>query len=72
MISDDHRKQNLSEPLLISAKTAAFLLGVSERTIWRRTSAGTMIKPIRQNGTTQWRLDELRKWVEEGCPPPTD
>lgn len=56
------------EKLLVTAKEAAKLCGKSLRT-WRTwDSAGWIPQPIRIGRSTLWRLDELREWVEAGCP----
>jgi prophage regulatory protein len=59
-----------SEPLLIPAAECARLLDVSTRTLWRQLSAGQVPRPVRFGGTVRWRLDEVRKWIAEGCPNP--
>ena len=59
-----------SEPLLVPAAEVARLLDVSTRTLWRQLSAGQIPKPVRFGGTVRWRIDELRKWIADGCPLP--
>ncbi|MBX7074065.1 MAG: helix-turn-helix domain-containing protein [Pirellulales bacterium] len=59
-----------SEPLLVTSAEVAHLLNVSTRTLWRQLSAGQVPQPVRFGGTVRWRIDELRKWIAEGCPPP--
>ena len=56
------------EPLLIPAEELARLLQVSTRTLLRLRSAGELPQPVRLGGTVRWRLDEVRKWIAEGCP----
>lgn len=58
------------EPLLISADDLARLLQVSTRTLWRLRSSGKLLEPIKIGGNTRWRLDEVRQWIADGCPPP--
>ena len=55
-------------PLLVSAPELAKLLQVSTRTLWRLQSAGQIPPPVRLGGSTRWRLDEVRRWIERGCP----
>jgi predicted DNA-binding transcriptional regulator AlpA len=56
-------------PLLLAARQAALLCGRSLRT-WRTwDSAGWIPKPVRIGRSTLWRADELRDWVNNGCPP---
>jgi predicted DNA-binding transcriptional regulator AlpA len=52
-------------PLLLKANDAARMCGKSLRT-W--DSAGLIPQPVRIGRSTLWRLDELRRWVEAGCP----
>ncbi len=59
-----------AEPLLVTAAEVAHLLNVSTRTLWRQLSAGQVPQPVRFGGTVRWRIDELKKWIAEGCPPP--
>jgi predicted DNA-binding transcriptional regulator AlpA len=58
----------LPERLLISAKQAAAACGKSLRT-WRAwDSAGWIPRPVRIARSTLWSADELRAWVNAGCP----
>jgi excisionase family DNA binding protein len=60
---DDDREQ----PLLITAKKLAQLLGVSTRTLWRLRSAGQLPEPMRLGGAVRWRVDEVQEWIAGGC-----
>jgi predicted DNA-binding transcriptional regulator AlpA len=54
--------------LLITARRAAAICGKSLRT-WRTwDSAGWIPRPMRIGRSTLWRADELRAWVDAGCP----
>jgi predicted DNA-binding transcriptional regulator AlpA len=54
--------------LLVDAKAAAEFCGKSLRT-WRSwDSAGLIPNPVRIGRSTLWRIEELRAWVEAGCP----
>jgi len=56
-------------PLLLTAREAAAVCGRALRT-WRSWDAsGRIPGPIRIGRSTFWRLDELRAWVDAGCPP---
>ncbi len=59
---------SVTEPLLISAKDVARMLNVSLRTLWRLRSAGDVPAPLTIGATVRWRVDELRKFIAEGCP----
>jgi predicted DNA-binding transcriptional regulator AlpA len=55
-------------PLLLTARQAATTCGKSLRT-WRTwDAAGWIPRPVRIGRSTLWRADELREWVEAGCP----
>jgi predicted DNA-binding transcriptional regulator AlpA len=57
------------EPLLLPAPAAAVLCGVSEATWYRIMSANRCPAPVRlSRGCVRWRAEELRRWVEAGCP----
>jgi len=58
----------LPPQLLVTAKQAAWMCGKSLRT-WRAwDSAGWIPRPVRIGRSTLWRADQLRAWVEAGCP----
>ena len=63
------RVDNLpSSQLLLRAREAAALAGVSLRT-WRSwDAAGRVPAPVRIGRTTRWRRHELQQWVVAGCP----
>jgi len=54
--------------LLIDTNATAKLLKVSSRTIFSMQTDGRMPKPIRIGSAVRWRYDEIKKWVEAGCP----
>ena len=59
-------------PLLVDARQAAALCGVSERTWWALSSAGKTPLPVRLGRRTLWRAagpGGLEAWVAAGCPP---
>jgi excisionase family DNA binding protein len=56
------------EPLLIPAEQLAGLLNLSTRTVWRMLSAGQIPKPVRIGASVRWRLDQVREWINDGCP----
>ena len=70
MASVDVETSGSQEPLLVSAAEVARLLQVSTRTLWRQLSAGQIPQPVRFGGTVRWRIEEIRKWIAEGCPLP--
>lgn len=58
-----------SDPLLLSAARVARLLEISERTLWRLRSAGKLPRPVQVGGSVRWRAEEIRRWIDAGCPP---
>jgi predicted DNA-binding transcriptional regulator AlpA len=56
------------EPLLVSAEVAGPMCGRSEASWWRDHAAERIPAPVRLGGRTLWRVEELRRWVEAGCP----
>lgn len=57
------------EVLLIPANQLATLMQISTRTLWRLLSANRLPEPVRIGGSVRWRLDEVKQWIESGCPP---
>ncbi len=58
----------VSRSLLLKACEAAALCNISVRT-WRSwDTAGRIPNPVRIGRSLLWRADELREWVEAGCP----
>jgi predicted DNA-binding transcriptional regulator AlpA len=56
------------EPMLIPADVAGPMCGRSEASWWRDHAAGRNPAPVKLGGRTLWRTEELRRWVEAGCP----
>jgi predicted DNA-binding transcriptional regulator AlpA len=56
------------QPLLVPADVAGPLCGRSEASWWRDHAAGRIPAPVKLGGRTLWRVEELRLWVEVGCP----
>lgn len=58
------------EAELINAQALAKLLSISERTLYRLKSTGELPRPVVLGGSVRWRLDEIRRWISQGCPKP--
>lgn len=56
-------------PLLLDAKAAAAMCGVSRTTWWSLHAAGRIPVPVHLGRRTLWRAVELAAWTEAGCPP---
>jgi predicted DNA-binding transcriptional regulator AlpA len=54
--------------LLLRACTAAAACSVSVTTWWRWHAAARCPAPVRVGASVRWRADELRSWIEAGCP----
>ena len=53
-----------AEPLLLSAREAAELLNVSEKTLWNHTAPrGNQIPVIRFGKTLRYSRDALKQWI---------
>ncbi len=59
---------NYEEKILVSAREAAGLLGISRTTWLSLYNSGKTPKAIRLGRRILWRLEELKDWVDEGCP----
>jgi prophage regulatory protein len=50
---------------LKSVNQIAESIGVTPKTIWRWTAAGTFPKPIKlSGGSTRWRAEDVTAWME--------
>jgi len=56
---------------LLTAVQLAELLNISERTLYRLKSRGSLPAPIQLGGSIRWRRAEILQWVADGCPPPS-
>lgn len=54
--------------LFVTPRQLAIMLQVSTRTLWRWRSAGRLPAPVRLGGAVRWRLDDVTRWIEDGCP----
>jgi len=61
--------QTRTERLLVDSDDAAVLCGVSRTMWWTLHAQGRVPAPVRLGRRTLWRVDELRRWTEAGCPP---
>lgn len=54
--------------IAISASELAEQLGVSKRHIERLDAQGKLPAPARIGHAKRWPVDEIDKWLHEGCP----
>lgn len=57
-----------SAGLLIDVKTAASLLNVSPRTLFRLNDLQAIPEPVRFGRLVRWQLTEILEWLDAGCP----
>jgi predicted DNA-binding transcriptional regulator AlpA len=55
-------------PLLIGKQQAARMCGLSRSTWDTYRAAGWVPPGVRIGNVLRWRVDELREWIEAGCP----
>jgi excisionase family DNA binding protein len=58
----------MSEPVLLTVKEVAEMLGLSERTVYRLADVAKMPRPVKIGAAVRWRKKELDTWIEDGCP----
>ena len=56
-----------SDTLLIDAKEAAWMCGVSLSTWYNLVAAGKTPAPVRLGCSVKWRKGELMGWIAAGC-----
>ena len=54
---------NENEPILLTAKQVAYLLGLSERSVWRLSEAGKLPAPISLGRSKRWQRKSLDNFV---------
>jgi predicted DNA-binding transcriptional regulator AlpA len=55
-------------PELLTAKQAAQLCSMGERTFWRHAHSGVAPAPVRIGGSARYRRADLLRWIDAGCP----
>ena len=53
--------------VLITCKTLAKMLSVSQRTTWRLRSAGKLPKPISIGSSVRWKLSDIELFLQCDC-----
>ena len=56
------------EPLMVDAKTASRMCGVSERLWYTLISTGQAPPSVKLGGRRLWKLSTVRQWVEWNLP----
>lgn len=57
-----------NQTLMATVGDVARMLHVSIRQVWRLHSIGKLPNPVRLGSCVRWRVDEIRAFVEAGCP----
>jgi predicted DNA-binding transcriptional regulator AlpA len=55
-------------PALMTVEQLAKIVQKSVRSVWRMRSKGEVPAPVNVGGGVRWRVDDVRRWIEEGCP----
>lgn len=56
------------ERVLLTKREAADFCGLACSTFDRYRAAGWVPKPVKIGNVIRWKLDDLRAWLEAGCP----
>jgi excisionase family DNA binding protein len=56
------------KPLVLDAREAARLLGISRSTFLKLHAAGKTPMPVRFGRAVRWRRDDLKAWLDAGAP----
>ena len=56
------------EPMLIDAVGLASILNIGRSSVFKLNAAGRIPSPLKVGRATRWSVEDIRKWVELGCP----
>lgn len=54
---------------LLDINQVSTITGISTRTLYRLADAGKMPRPLKIGTLNRWRAEDLRDWIDAGCPP---
>lgn len=54
---------------LLDVNQIATMIGVSGRTVYRLADHKKMPRPLKIGVLNRWRAQEVRDWIDDGCPP---
>jgi excisionase family DNA binding protein len=55
-------------PPMIDVQTVAALLNCSARHVYRLADSDRMPRPLKIGALVRWRKDDIRQWIDAGCP----
>ncbi len=55
-------------PPMLDVKTVAKLLACSGRHVYRLADRDRMPRPFKIGSLVRWRKDDIRQWIDDGCP----
>lgn len=55
-------------PVLITKRAAAGMLGIGVSTLERYVACRWVPAPLRIGHAVRWRVQDLRDWIDAGCP----
>ena len=59
---------NLVPPELLDVSQVAGRLNCSKRSVYRLADNGKMPRPVKLGTLVRWRVEELYRWIGQGCP----
>ena len=57
------------EPMFITVKELSILLAKSVSSLYEMRARGTLLDPVKLDGSTRWNIHEVKLWIADGCPP---
>ena len=62
------RNADLARPELLDVGQVAARLKCSKRSVYRLSDCAKMPRPVKLGSLVRWRVDELDRWIGDGCP----
>lgn len=56
------------ERLAVPAGELGRMLGIAERSVWKRLAAGQLPRPLSFGRSRRWSVAEIRDWLAAGAP----
>jgi len=56
-------------PLAVDADGFAELASISRAMVFKLDASGRCPAPVRIGRAVRWRVDDIRQWLANGCPP---